>query len=534
MRRAVLNSFFSKIAPARSIILLGLVLSAGLSVALIRAASVKGMGVDNVSAESSRLKIRGLYTQFDRRGWPCEYWFGQVISDFNVYDLLVGHTRAEEVALQLEKIRGMGVNTITYELRSCDPTYIPGFEPPICNMPPTLGLQYPDPTAKELANLVAFYDLVHSKGLKILLRLANTHMEQPTTRNARWLKPILEAIKNHPAFELACFEGNTHLIDTDGDGKGDACGTPAEPPLYLGPKSKPAKYVKWAIQLGISLGIPARKLSAEAIVGDFFVNNEPGAGPDATDGHLWEPIKILRGIFDDLSIPDDQRTYAISFYEHRKCLTARWIPCVEKNPHPWADETLTHVYDVIGRQNGARVIAVEMGLMTPVVPGWNAEQAMQSLALLMKKHGVDGGCYWQWVNAHTKEDADPTFADPIKRRGVPYLYNPVKDVLEKFYILEHAVLSPNGGEKWSANATNTIRWTYKGDLGPRVKIELYRGEDLAATIAEKALAGSNGEGSYRWKIPAGQTSGSDYKIRITSRKYPSYIDESDRPFRIVK
>jgi hypothetical protein len=520
----------------RKFFLLSLFMSAILSIIFLRAVSVKGMAPTNVSNNSSRLRVRGLYTQFERRGWSSEYWSGQVISDFYIYDTVVGQTRAKEVALQLDKIQGMGVNAIAFELRACDPTYVPGpFVPPECNLPPTLGLQYPQPTSKELTNLVAFYNLVHNRGMKILLRLVNTHMEeQPPTKNAAWLKAILNVIKDDPAFELVCFEGNTHLIDTDGDGKKDSCGIPAEPPLWLGPKSTPVKYVKWAIQLGRSLGIPARKLSAEAIVGDFFVNNEPGAGPEATDGHLWEPIKILKGIYDDLSIPDDQRTYAISFYEHRKCSTAQWIPCVEKDPHPWADETLTHVCDVIGRQNGARVIAVEMGLMTPVKSGWNTEQALQSLVLLMQKHGVEGGCFWRWVSFSNDEDLDPKLAIPVKKRGIPFVYNPVKDVLVKFYTLEHTVLSPNGGEKWKVNTSNTIRWTYSGDLGTKVKIELYKGEDLDRTIAEKALIGSNGEGSYRWKIPAVQTPGSSYKIRVTSRKYPSYMDASDRSFKITK
>jgi hypothetical protein len=511
-------------------------MSVVLSIILFRAVSVKGMAATGVNPISSRLPVRGLYVQFERRGLSSEYWSGQVISDFYVHDPLVGHTRAKEVALQLDKIRGMGVNTITFDLRACDPTYIPGpFVPPECNMPPTLGLQYPQPTSKELTNLVAFYDLVHSKGLKILLRLANTHMEeQPPTKNTIWLKSILNAIKDRPAFELASFEGGTHLIDTDGDGKNDACGLPAEPPLWLGPKSKPAKYVKWAIQLGLSLGIPARKLSAEAIVGDFFIESQPGAGPEATDRHLWSPIKVLKGIFDDLSIPDDQRTYAISFYENRKCSKAQWIPCVEKDPNAWADETLEHVFDTIGRQNGARVIAVEMGLLTPVESKWSTEQAMQSLVLLMKKHGVEGGCFWQWVCSHKEEEADPTFASPVKKRGVAFIYNPVKDVLVKFYTLSHAVLSPNGGEKWKVNTTNTIRWTYSGDLGPRVKIELLKGETLDRTIALSALIGSNGEGSYRWKIPADQTPGSDYNIRITSKRYASYTDASDRHFKIAK
>lgn len=494
------------------------------------------MTATNANYHSSRLQVRGLYTQFDRRGWASEYWSGQVISDFYVYDPVVGHSTAKEVALQLDKIRGMGVNTIAFELRAFDPTWDPGpFVPPACNIGTGLGLQYPKPTSKKLTNLVAFYDLVHSKGIKILLRLVNTHMEeQPPTKNARWLKAILKDLKDHPAFELVLFEGNTHLVDTDGDGKDDACGIPAEPPLWLGPKSKPAKYVKWAIKLGLSLGIPARKLSAEAIVGDFFVDNEPPAGPNATDGHLWRPIKVLKGIFDDLSIPNDQRTYAISFYEHRKCLTAQWMPCVEKAPHAWANKTLERVFDTIGRQNGARVIAVEMGLNAPIESNWSTEQAFESLVLLMQKHGVEGGCFWRWVSFSNDEDIDPKLAIPIKKRGVAFIYNPVKDVLVKFYSLSHAVLSPNGGEKWKVNTTNTIRWTYSGDLGPRVKIELLKGETLDRTIALSALIGSNGEGSYRWKIPADQKPGSAYKIRITSKRYASNTDESDRNFKITK
>ena len=530
------KEFFKISRPFRRYVLLGLFIGASLSIILFRAMSVKGMTVAGVSPAGSRLPLRGLYVQFERRGLSSEYWSGQVISDFYVYDPIVGHTRAKEVALQLDEIREMGVNTITFDLRSCDPTYIPGpFVPPECNLPPTLGLQYPQPTSKELTNLVAFYDLVQSKGMKILLRLANTHMEeQPPTKNSRWLKAILNVIKNHPAFELVSFEGSTHLIDTDGDGKNDACGEPAEPPLEWGPKSKPARYVKWAIQLGLSLGISARKLSAEAKIGDYFIDNEPPAGPDTTDGHLWRPIAVLKGIFDDLSIPNNQRTYAISFYENRKCSKAQWMPCVEKNPHAWADETLEHVFDTIGRQNGARVIAVEMGLLTPVESKWSTGQAMQSLVLLMKKHGVEGGCFWQWVCSHKEEEADPTFARPVKRRGVSFSYNPVKDVLVKFYSLGHAVLSPNGGEKWKVNSSYIIRWTYSGDLGPTVKIELLKGAAVDRLIVLRTPIGANGEGSYRWKIPGDQPPGSNYKIRITSRKYTSYIDTSDRYFKIVK
>src|SRR3989441_11105018 len=152
--------------------------------------------------------------------------------------------------------------------------------------------------------------------MRILLRLTNTHMEeQPPTNSATWLGAILGAVKLHPALELVLFEGNTHFVDTNGDGTADACGTPAEPPLWLGPTSVPAQYVQWAIGYARSLSVPARKLSAEAIVGDFFVESEAPAGPEATDGHLWKPIAVLQGILDNLGIPDAERTYALSFYE---------------------------------------------------------------------------------------------------------------------------------------------------------------------------------------------------------------------------
>ena len=55
------------------------------------------------------LPVRGLYTQFDRRGYPSQYWSGQVIREFNDYDEVVGHTVKEEVALQLDEMRAMGV-----------------------------------------------------------------------------------------------------------------------------------------------------------------------------------------------------------------------------------------------------------------------------------------------------------------------------------------------------------------------------------------------------------------------------------------
>ena len=69
----------------------------------------------------------------------------------------------EEVEFQLDVMRSMGMNTITFELRTCDSYWIPEFEPPECNIPPVLGLQWSQPTDIELANLITFFNLAQRK-----------------------------------------------------------------------------------------------------------------------------------------------------------------------------------------------------------------------------------------------------------------------------------------------------------------------------------------------------------------------------------
>ena len=267
-------------------------------------------------------------------------------------------------------------------------------------------------------------------------------------------------MKDHPALELVLFEGNTHLIDTTGDGVPDTCGTPAEPPLYLGPTSVPAQYVKWAISYAMSLGLPARQLSAEAIVGSFFVESNPPSGCEATDCHLWSPIFVLKTIFDDLGIPHDQRTYALSFYEHRKCSDAQNLPCTDADPHAWAEETLQKVFATIGTENGARVVAAEMGDSRPIDSSWPAERALESLVFLMEKWEVEGGSYWIWVQGDNSGDANPDMNDAVKRRGVNFIYNPVQKAVVDMGGF-HLTAIPNGS--FESGALLPAYWTIAGN-----------------------------------------------------------------------
>jgi hypothetical protein len=401
------------------------------------------------------LPMRGLYTQvIERRNYPNGYYDGQLIQTFNDFDSAEGSTPAQEASLQFDKMTAMGVNTITYELRTSDPTFDPtGFHPPSCNEPPSIGFQWPQPTATELNNLVAFFDLAQGKGVKIVLSLVNSHIEeQPPTNSETWISSILGAVKNHPALYLVNFAGDEH-VRSDG-----TCGIPAEAPLWLGQNSYAGSYVKWAINFAMGLGVPSAKLSSEAAIGDYFVNSEPPAGPEATDGHLWNPILVLKQIFDALNIPNDQRTYALSFYEHRKCSTAQSLPCTDADPHTWADNTLQNVFEIIGAGNGSRVVAIEMGLSDKSTAGWTSERALESLYSLMGKYAVDGGSFWKWVAQSIQEDADTTNPDPIKRRGVDFVYNAVqKEVLD---IGGFHIAVPN--KSFEAGTSVADNWTIAG------------------------------------------------------------------------
>jgi len=94
------------------------------------------------------------------------------------------------------------------------------------------------------------------------------------------------------------------------------------------------------------------------------------------------------------------------------------------------------------------------------------------------------------------------------------------------------VTSPNGGESWSPGTLHNIMWTYTGDVGSVVRVELVKGGVLDRQISASAPIGSNGAGSLEWAVPLTQTPGSNYRVRITSTSKPEYSDISDNTFSI--
>jgi hypothetical protein len=95
------------------------------------------------------------------------------------------------------------------------------------------------------------------------------------------------------------------------------------------------------------------------------------------------------------------------------------------------------------------------------------------------------------------------------------------------------VTSPNGGEVWTAGTLKKITWSYTGNPGANVRIELLKGGSLYSTIANQVRIGSRGKGTRYLRIPKDLLPGNDYEIRITSTPNNSYTDTSDSPFTII-
>jgi len=92
------------------------------------------------------------------------------------------------------------------------------------------------------------------------------------------------------------------------------------------------------------------------------------------------------------------------------------------------------------------------------------------------------------------------------------------------------VFSPNGGETLTRGTVVPITWSYTGNPGVNVKIELYNGSTLSSTITSST---SLSAGSYNWTIPSTQAFGSNYTIKVTSTTNSAISDTSNGPFTIT-
>jgi C1A family cysteine protease len=90
-----------------------------------------------------------------------------------------------------------------------------------------------------------------------------------------------------------------------------------------------------------------------------------------------------------------------------------------------------------------------------------------------------------------------------------------------------SISAPASGTNWQTGSTQTISWTYTGNLGSTVELVLLSSGAPSSTIASSAPSGSNGSGSYSWAIPASLTARSNYQIQVTSTSTASATSTSN-------
>ncbi|MFQ6607932.1 MAG: Ser-Thr-rich GPI-anchored membrane family protein [Fidelibacterota bacterium] len=91
------------------------------------------------------------------------------------------------------------------------------------------------------------------------------------------------------------------------------------------------------------------------------------------------------------------------------------------------------------------------------------------------------------------------------------------------------VTSPNGGEIWVTDATETITWS-SSDVSGDVDIELYKDANLVEIIKSS----TKNDGVYRWNIPDNLDNSTDYMIKILWESNTDIFDYSDETFTIHK
>lgn len=124
----------------------------------------------------------------------------------------------------------------------------------------------------------------------------------------------------------------------------------------------------------------------------------------------------------------------------------------------------------------------------------------------------DGGQFTVYSTTNSDLPDDRVNSVAVEANGIKWIGT--KNGLARFtggFVRILQIATPAGGEIWQAGRSFAIEWESKGEVGPSVKIDLYKGEVLNRTIA----SGVANSGSYLWGVPTEQVSGSDYKIKIS-------------------
>jgi predicted phosphodiesterase len=90
------------------------------------------------------------------------------------------------------------------------------------------------------------------------------------------------------------------------------------------------------------------------------------------------------------------------------------------------------------------------------------------------------------------------------------------------------LISPNGGEIFTAGSAQTVRWAAANPSGS-VQIDLYRGDAFDRAIAAAPMRQSN----YLWTIYPRLGDSNNFRLKLTALSFPGVEDFADGPFSVT-
>ena len=122
-----------------------------------------------------------------------------------------------------------------------------------------------------------------------------------------------------------------------------------------------------------------------------------------------------------------------------------------------------------------------------------------------------------WSTSNIENWLDPTNSGAYTLDGI-YTAGP-----SEYIIVEN----PNGGESLQTGDIYNINWD--SNASSNVSIKLY----VNSTFSSNITTNTSNDGSYTWSIPSSISTGSNYKIKITSNTSSDVYDYSDGTFSIT-
>jgi len=94
------------------------------------------------------------------------------------------------------------------------------------------------------------------------------------------------------------------------------------------------------------------------------------------------------------------------------------------------------------------------------------------------------------------------------------------------------VTSPQAESQWTVGTNNTVKWSFRGELGSTVLLSLQRVGWVNArmNLAEVAPIGQNRAGSFKWFVPAELPPGGNYTLTVIAE---NGIGDSSGEFSLV-